>query len=41
MSVDSKGVQQFICKDSRCRYKFFTVDGKVDIEFNDKSVIII
>jgi len=38
MSSDTKGIQQFICKDSRCRYEFYVVDGIVDEKF-DKSVV--
>lgn len=29
ISSDTKGIQRYICKNSRCRCKFYTVDGKV------------
>ena len=29
MSIDTKGIQQYICKDSRCRNVFYVVDGKI------------
>jgi len=38
---ESKGVQQFICKDSRCRHEFYVVDGVVDKSFDKSSVKLI
>lgn len=33
VSVDSTGVQEIICKDSRCRTKFYVVNAKIEKEF--------
>jgi len=40
ISIDTKGVQQFICKNSKCRHEFYAVDGKVVDNF-DKSLIVV
>ena len=33
MSKDTKGIQKYICRSSRCRYEFFVVDGSIDENF--------
>jgi len=38
VSIDNIGVQQFICKDSRCRNEFYVVNANVDKNFNTKIV---
>jgi len=41
ISLYSIGVQQLICKDSRCRHEFYVVDGVVDKAFDKSSVKLI
>ena len=36
ISLDTKGIQQYVCKDSKCRCTFYTVDGKVQEKLIEK-----